>query len=123
MKLQERITRGAHAVVCLFLVAGLVACGERISDTRVKATEPGKVSPSAVVIGQAPAEPTGDPAGTSPVAGGTTEVTKAVESNAMPQPGQPNDHSNLASRPSQKAGEIATTTEEGKASNSGERTR
>ncbi len=41
MKLQERITRGAHAVVCLFLVAGLVACGERISDTRVKATEPG----------------------------------------------------------------------------------
>ena len=123
MKLQERITRGAHAVACLFLVAGLVACGERISDTRVKATEPGKPSPSAVVIGQAPAEPTGDPAGTSPVAGGTTEVTKAVESNAMPQPGQPNDHSNLAPNPSQKAGEIATTTEEGKASNSGERTR
>ncbi len=122
MKLQERIMRGAHAVVCLFLVAGLVACGERISDTRVKATEPGKVSPSAVVIGQAPAEPTGDPAGTSPVAGGTTEVTKSVESNSMPQPGQPNDHSNLAPNASQRADEIAKTPAEGKAANNGERT-
>lgn len=122
MKLQERITRGAHNAACLFLVAGLVACGERISDTRVKATEPGKPSPSAVVIGQAPAEPTGDPAGTSPVSGGTTEVTKSVESNSMPQPGQPNDHSNLSPKGSQRANEMARTPEEGKAANSGERT-
>ena len=122
MKLQERITRGAHTAACLFLVAGLVACGERISDTRVKATEPGKPSPSAVVIGQAPAEPTGDPAGTSPVAGGTTEVTKSVEDKAMPQAGQANDHSNLAPKASQRADEIAKTPEEGKAGNSGERT-
>ncbi len=74
------------------------------------------------MIGQAPAEPTGDPAGTSPVAGGTTEVTKAVESNAMPQPGQPNDHSNLAPNASQRADEIAKTPAEGKAANNGERT-
>jgi hypothetical protein len=123
MKLQERITRGAHTAACLFLVAGLVACGERISDTRVKAIEPGKASPSAVVIGQAPAEPTGDPAGTSPGASGTTEVTKSVESKAMPQPGQPNDHSTLAPGASQRADEIAKTPEEGKAANNGERTR
>ena len=123
MNLHERITRGAHTAACLFLVAGLVACGERLSDTRVKAPDPVKPSPSAVVIGQAPAEPTGDPPGTSPVASGTTEVTKSVEDKAMPQPGQPNDHSNLAPNASQKAGEIATTPEEGKASNSGERTR
>jgi hypothetical protein len=119
---QERIKRGAHALVSLFLVAGLVACGERISDTRAKVPTPDKPSPSAVVIGQVPAEPTGDPAGTTAVAGGTSEVTKSVESSAMPQPGQPNDHSNLAPRASQKAEEIAKTPAEGKAANSGERT-
>ena len=123
MNLHERMTRGAHTAACLFLVAGLVACGERISDTRVKAPEPSPPSPSAVVIGQAPAEPTGDPPGTSPVAGGTTEVTRSVEDKAMPQPGQPNDHSNLARKASQKTDEIARTPAEGKAANSGERTR
>ena len=120
---QERIKRGAHALISLFLVAGLVACGERISDTRAKVPTPDKPSPSAVVIGQVPAEPTGDPSGTTAVAGGTTEVTKSVEDKAMPQPGQPNDHSNLAPKPSQKADEIAKTPEEGKAANDGERTK
>ena len=119
---QERIMRGAHALVSLFLVAGLVACGERISDTRAKVPTPDKPSASAVVIGKAPADPTGDPPGTTPVSGGTTEVTKSVENHSMPQPGQPNDHSNLAPKASQKAEEIAKTPEEGKAANSGERT-
>jgi len=50
-----------------------------------------------------PAPPTGDPPGTTPVSGNTTEVSKSVESVSMPQPGQPNDHSNLAPAPSQKA--------------------
>src|SRR5687768_4074748 len=113
----QRIARGAHAVFCLFLVAGLAACGERISDTRAKAPTPEKASPSAVVVGQAPAEPTGDPAGTTPAARGTSDVTKSVEDKAMPQPGQPNDHSNLAPKPSQKADEMATTVAEGKESN------
>jgi hypothetical protein len=61
-------------------------------------------SPSAQVIGTAPAPPTGDPPGTTPVAPNTDEVSKAVETTAMPLPGQPNDHSNLAPNPSQKAG-------------------
>ena len=103
MNLQERITRGAHAVVCLFLVAGLVACGERISDTRVKATEPGKASPSAVVIGQAPAEPSGDPPGTSPVASGTTYIDKATESRDKPQEGDNHSYSTTAPVTPQKA--------------------
>ena len=119
---KQRMMKGAHALVSLFLVAGLVACGERISDTRARTPTPDKPSPSAVVIGQVPAEPTGDPAGTTSVSGGTTEVTKSVENSAMPQPGQPNDHSNLAPNASQKADEIAKTPEEGKAANSGERT-
>ena len=93
----------AHACAAALLLAGLAACGERISDTTVKAPKPLAPSPSAVVIGQAPADPTGDPAGTSPVAPSTTYVTKDVEQKAMPVPGQPNDHSNLAARPPQKA--------------------
>lgn len=122
MNHHDRIKRGAHALVASFLVAGLVACGERLSDTRVKAPEPIKPSPSAVVIGQVPADPTGDPPGTTPVSSSTTDVTKSVEDKAMPQPGQPNDHSNTAPRASQRADEIARTPEEGKAANSGERT-
>ena len=118
----DRFVRGAHWVTAVLLAAGLAACGERISDTTVKAPQPTQASPSAVVIGQAPAEPSGDPPGTTPVAGSTTEVTKSVEDKAMPQPGQPNDHSNLAPMPSQKADEIAKTPEEGKAANNGERT-
>ena len=121
MTQHDRIARIAHMLAALLLAAGLAACGERISDTRVKAPEPMKPESSAVVIGTAPAEPTGDPPGTTPVTGGTTEVTKSVEAKAMPQPGQPNDHSNLAPKPSQKADEIAKTPEEGKAANSGER--
>ena len=113
----------ARACAAVILLAGLAACGERLSDTSAKAPKPLEPSPSAVVIGQAPAEPTGDPAGTSPVAGNTTEVTKSVESGASPQPGQANDHSNEARLPSQKAGEIAKTVPEGKSANSGERTK
>ena len=45
----------------------------------------------------------GDPPGTTPIAANTTEVSKSVEASSMPLPGQPNDHSNLASTPSQRA--------------------
>ena len=122
MTQHDRIAHGAHMLAALLLAAGLAACGERISDTRAKAPQPTKPESSAVVVGQSPAEPTGDPAGTTPVASGTTEVTKSVEDKTMPQPGQANDHSNLAPKPSQKADEIAKTPEEGKAANNGERT-
>ena len=112
----------ARACAAAVLLAGLAGCGERLSDTSAKAPKPLEASPSAVVVGQVPAEPTGDPPGTTPVAGNTTDVTKSVESRASPQPGQANDHSNEARKPSQKAGEIARTESEGKAANSGERT-
>lgn len=111
---------GARVLAIAFTAAGLAACGDRISDTHAKAApKPLAPSPSAVVIGQAPADPTGDPPGTTPVAGNTTEVTKSVESQSMPQPGQPNDHSNLASKPSQKSEEIAKSPQEGDRANSG----
>ena len=108
-------------VLAIALALGLAACGESLSNTAAATPKAIDASPSAVLIGTAPAQPSGDPPGTTPVASGTTEVTKAVESEAMPQPGQPNDHSNLAPNASQKAGEIAKSSAQGKAANSGER--
>ena len=113
---------GARVLAMAFVIAGLAACSERVTTTS-KGRESATPESSAVVIGTAPAQPTGDPPGTTPVTSSTTEVTKSVESSAMPQPGQPNDHSNLAPKASQKADEIATTTAEGKTANSGERSR
>ena len=110
---------GARVVAMAFLIAGLAACDrDHLSS---KAPEPNAPSPSAVVIGTAPAQPTGDPPGTTPVTGNTSEVTKPVETNSMPQPGQPNDHSNVAPMPSQKSGEIARTPEQADTANAGER--
>ena len=100
---------GARVVALSFVIAGLTACGERLSDTSSKTPKPTAASPSAVVVGQAPAEPqpdsatvgsTGNTAQTQ-TPSGTTEVSKSVESNSMPLPGQPNDHSNVAPKPSQ----------------------
>jgi hypothetical protein len=114
-------TSAGARVIALTFVLGLAACGERISNTDTgKAPKAADASPSAVVIGTAPAQPTGDPPGTTPVAAGTaSDVSKSVESNSMPQPGQPNDHSNLAAKPSQKADEMAKTPAEAKTANSG----
>lgn len=115
---------GARVLALTFVIAGLTACGERISNTDTgKAPKAAAASDSAVVIGVAPAQPSGDPPGTTPVSANTTEVTKSVESVSMPQPGQPNDHSNVAPMPSQKAEEIAKTPAEGANANNGERTR
>ena len=114
---------GARVLAMMFVVAGLAACSDRISNTHSKAAPANPTDASAVVIGTAPAQPTGDPPGTTPVAGDTSDVSKSVESKAMPQPGQPNDHSNVAPLPSQKSGEIAQTEASGKAANAGERSR
>ena len=122
---------GARVVALTFVVAGLTACGERLSDTSSKTPKPTAASPSTVVIGQAPAEPqpdtatvgsTGNTAQTQTPAG-TTEVSKSVESNSMPLPGQPNDHSNVAPKPSQSAEstEVLKSPEAAKQANNGEK--
>jgi len=114
---------GSRVIALMFVVAGLAACGDRVSDTHARTPAATPPDASAVVIGTAPAQPSGDPPGTTPVAPNTTDVTKSVEDKAMPQPGQPNDHSNVAPLPSQKSGEIAQSEAEGKSANAGERTR
>ena len=109
MKQHDRIARGAHWLTALLLAAGLAACGERISDTRTKAPAQTQASPSAVVIGQVPAQPTGDPPGTTPVAPNTTEITKQVETNEKPQEGDNHSHSTTARITPQKADGVNTT--------------
>jgi hypothetical protein len=86
------------AVAAFAAVAMLAACDKKPGTRTALAPDP-----SAQVIGVAPANPTGDPPGTTPVSANATEVSKPVESNSMPLPGQPNDHSNVAPLPSQNA--------------------
>jgi hypothetical protein len=126
---------GARVVALTFVVAGLAACGERLSDTSSKTPKPVAASPSAVVIGQAPAEPQADTANATATVGstgntaqtqtpsGTTEVSKSVESSSMPLPGQPNDHSNVAPKASQAAESagMLKSTEAAKQANNGEK--
>jgi hypothetical protein len=93
----------ACAIAAAVAIAGLAGCGDRISNTHAKAPTPDKASPSAVVIGQAPAEPSGDPPGTTPVASDTSEISKTVETTRKPQEGDENSHSTVAPTTPQKA--------------------
>jgi hypothetical protein len=89
--------RTAALTVALFATA-FAASGA--SDPVVK--YPAAASPSAMLIGISPAEPTGDPPGTTPVASDTTKVTKLEESQLKPQEGD-HSHSTLATQSPQKA--------------------
>jgi hypothetical protein len=114
MTLVNTRTRIAIAVL---LAAGIVACDKQAGTKARTALAP---DPSAQVIGKEPAPPTGDPPGTTPVMP-VSEVSKAVEVAAMPLPGQPNDHSNVAPLPSQRAEtvEVLKNPEAAKRANSG----
>ncbi|MBC8023735.1 MAG: hypothetical protein H7Y14_11480 [Burkholderiales bacterium] len=103
--------------VAVLLAAGLAACDKNAGVRERTAAAP---DPSAQVIGKLPAEPSGDPPGTTAVAT-PTEVSKPVEQNSMPLPGQANDHSNSAALPSQKAEtvEVLKEPELAKKANSG----
>jgi len=109
MTVLMRETLGLAAVICLAVAA--TAC-EKSLDKNAKAVNSNSPSPSAVVIGTAPAEPRpeSETAQTAPVDKGVNGISKSVEQNAMPLPGQPNDHSNLSTTPSQKAETAGTLT-------------
>ena len=102
-------TVGARVIAATFLISGLAACGERLSDTSSKSPTPSAASPSAVVIGQAPAEPTPEPAGvsatpqTTPPVGARGEVSAVGESVDRPKEGDTNSHSTLKPNVPQKA--------------------
>ena len=86
-------------VLAVALAATALAACHRTSDVPPQAS----ASPSANLIGINPAEPTGDPPGTTPVASNTTVVTKEQESTAGPREGDSNSHSTVASSTPQKA--------------------
>jgi hypothetical protein len=95
---------GARVLALMFVVAAAAACGERNTNTSSRTENP--PSPSAVVIGQAPAEPTtassNTPQTTSP-AGAQGTVSKLDESVARPKEGDNHSHSTLAPTTPQKA--------------------
>ena len=98
---------GARVLAMMFVVAGVSACGDRLSDTRAKASTENPVSPSAQVIGQAPQEPT-SPSGnntaqTASPAGAQGDVSARAESTARPIEGDNHSYSTLAPNTPQKA--------------------
>ena len=109
-------------IVAVLSVLALAACEKRLDQST--STAPEKLAASGTsgnLVGVSPAPPTApegtettpvDPnkplketAQTTSAAEGSKELTKAEESNSMPLPGQPNDHSTVAPDPSQKAGQ------------------
>lgn len=94
---------GARVIALSFVIAGLAACGDRLDDTRTGKAPENKPSSSAVVIGQAPAEPTGDTTQTTPSSAAQSQLSKGDETNKMPQEGDNHSHSTLAPNSPQKA--------------------
>lgn len=87
--------------LAITVAAGLAACDRKASTGTRTALAP---DASAQVIGVKPADPTGDPPGTTPVTANTTEVTKAEEIATKPSEGDNHSHSSLAQDNPQKAG-------------------
>jgi hypothetical protein len=105
---------GARVLAMMFIVAGVTACGERLGDSTANNNSgnsatglPSNASPSAVVIGQAPAEPqaqpSGDTAQTTAPAGARGDVSARAESVARPLEGDNHSYSTLAPNTPQKA--------------------
>jgi len=94
---------GARVAAIAFIIGGLTACGERLSDTHAKAAPSNAADNSAVVVGTAPAQPSGDPPGTTPVAPNTSDVTKQEESTKKPQEGDNHSYSTVAPETKQKS--------------------
>lgn len=101
-----RWTAGTRAAALTFVLAA-AGCGERLSDTSTKSPKPLAASPSAVVIGTAPAEPQapgqGDTAQTTSPTGAQGELTKREESVDRPKEGDNHSYSTLAPTTPQKA--------------------
>ena len=107
---------GARVLAASFVIAGLGACGDRFGTTHTSKAPSNAADPSAVVIGTAPAQPTGDPPGTTPVtsqqtantpqSNNTTELTKNEETTQKPQEGDNHAYSSVAQDNPQKAGGV-----------------
>ena len=88
----------ARVIALAFVSAGLVACGEKLSDVHSGGPSANPVSPSAQVIGTAPAEPQGNTPQTTQVAG-----DKRPEGESGPKEGDNHSYSTVAPTTPQKA--------------------
>jgi hypothetical protein len=98
----QNTLRAALALGAALSFFGITAC-DRESHTRTTGAAATTPEASTQVIGVKPAEPTGDPAGTTPVDGPQSDLRKQTESEKMPLEGQPNSHSSESPQASQKA--------------------
>jgi hypothetical protein len=85
------------------IAAGLAACDKRVDTKGRTALAPDS---SAQVIGKVPAEPSGDPPGTTPVAANTTYITKETETTKKPEEGDNHSYSTTAHVTPQKSGYV-----------------
>jgi hypothetical protein len=94
---------GARVIALAFVIAGVTACHDKISDVSSGSRAATAPTPSAQVIGTAPAQPTGDPAGTTAVAPNTSDVTKQQEIAGKPAEGDNHSYSTVAPSTPQKS--------------------
>jgi hypothetical protein len=100
-------TRVAARVIALtFVIAGLGACDRHRDGAQVSATTatglPASADASAKTIDVVPAAPTADPPGTSPVAPGTSDLSKSAQ-QVGPREGDNHSYSSVSPTNPQKA--------------------
>src|SRR4051794_2588414 len=94
---------GARVIALAFVIAGASACHDKVSDVSSGSAPAISATPSSHVIGTAPAEPSGDPPGTSPVAANTTDITKKEESMGKPAEGDNHSYNSVSPDNKQKS--------------------
>ncbi len=96
----------AKVIALTFVLAAAAACDRHgnanVSGSSGSAPLPATADASARTIDVAPAPPTGDPAGTSPVAPGTSDISKQAEQTG-PREGDNHSYSSVAPNNPQKA--------------------
>lgn len=102
----KTISRTAAALGATLALAGLAAC-DRGND----ATPPAAPHAIEQTINVKPAPPTGDPPGTTPVAGDQSDLTRQQSQSKMPLEGQNHNYSTVAPEQSQKPREGSAPTE------------
>ena len=103
------IKRVAVAAAFTMLAAVSAACTDKSAPPKASAPigSAAENDPRAKVLGVVgPGEPVKETAGTTSSA--KSDVSKAQQANAMPLPGQANDHSTLSPKATQKAAPTST---------------
>ena len=91
----------ARVIALAFVTAGLAACGEKLSDVHSGGPSANPVSPSAQVVGTAPAEPQGNTPQTTAVAAAPSD--KRPEGEGGPKEGDNHSYNTVAPTTPQKA--------------------